>query len=81
MLVITLMSLFFAIPLFSYSPVQLSRVTSVAFIISAILSLNIYYVDVIGYGLSLYSGLFHISSVSLGIEIFILIVGGIIVLP
>jgi len=83
MLVISLLSLLIAVPLSSsnISPVQLTRVTSVAFFFAAALSLNGYYVTTIGSGVSLYSGLFHVSTVSLAIETFIFIVGGLILLP
>jgi NADH-ubiquinone oxidoreductase chain 2 len=83
MLVISLLSLLIAVPLSSsnISPVQLTRVTSVAFFFAAALSLNGYYVTTIGSGVSLYSGLFHVSTVSLAIEAFLFIVGGLILLP
>jgi NADH-ubiquinone oxidoreductase chain 2 len=83
MLVILLISLLLAIPLSSskISPVQLTRVTSITFFFAAALSFNAYYVETIGSGLSLYSGLFHVSTISLAIEMFIFIVGGVILLP
>jgi NADH-ubiquinone oxidoreductase chain 2 len=83
MLVISLLSLLIAVPLSSsnISPVQLTRVTSIVFFFAAALSLNGYYVTTIGSGVSLYSGLFHVSTVSLAIEAFIFIVGGLILLP
>lgn len=83
MLVILLLSLLLAIPLSSsnISPVQLTRVTSVIFFFAAALSFNAYYVTTIGSGVSLYSGLFHVSTVSMAIEFFIFLVGGLILLP
>ena len=83
MLILSLLSLLIAVPLSSstISPVQLTRVTSVTFFFAAALSLNTYYVTTIGSGMSLYSGLFHVSTVSLAIEVFIFIVGGLILLP
>jgi NADH-ubiquinone oxidoreductase chain 2 len=83
MLVISLISLLIAIPLSSskISPVQLTRVTSVTFFFAAALSFNAYYVTTIGSGVSLYSGLFHVSTVSMAIEFFIFVVGGLILLP
>ena len=83
MLVISLLSLLIAIPLSSsnISPVQLTRVTSITFFFAAALSFNAYYVTTIGSGVSLYSGLFHVSTVSMAIELFIFIVGGLILLP
>ena len=83
MLVLTLLSLLIAIPLSSsnISSVQLTRVTSIAFFFAAALSFNAYYVTTIGSGVSLYSGLFHVSTVSMAIELFIFVVGGLILLP
>ena len=83
MLVISLISLLIAIPLSSskISPVQLTRVTSVTLFFAAALSFNAYYVTTIGSGVSLYSGLFHVSTVSMAIEFFIFVVGGLILLP
>ncbi len=74
-LVITLLSLLVAVPLSSstISPVQLTRVTSLAFFMAARFSFNMYYVTTIGSGLSLYSGLFHVITVSLSKELFIFI--------
>lgn len=83
MLVITLLSLLIAVPLSSskISPVQLTRATSVTFFFAAALSFNAYYVATLGSGVSLYSGLFHVSTVSMAIECFIFVVGGLILLP
>jgi NADH-ubiquinone oxidoreductase chain 2 len=83
MLVISLLSLLIAVPLSSsnISPVQLTRVTSVTFFFAAALSFNSYYVTTLGSGVSLYSGLFHVSTVSLAIETFIFVVGGTLLLP
>lgn len=82
MLLILLITLLLAIPLFSsnISSVQLTRVTSIAFFFAAALSFNVYNVETMGSGLSLYSGLFHVSTISLVIEMFIFIVGGVILL-
>lgn len=83
MLVITLLSLLIAVPLSSskISPVQLTRATSVTFFLAAALSFNAYYVATLGSGVSLYSGLFHVSTVSMAIECFIFVAGGLILLP
>jgi NADH-ubiquinone oxidoreductase chain 2 len=83
MLVISLLSLLIATPLSSsnISPVQLTRATSITFFFAAALSFNAYYVTTIGSGVSLYSGLFHVSTVSMAIEFFIFVVGGLILLP
>ena len=83
MLTISLLSLLVAIPLSSsnISAVQLTRATSIAFFFAAALSFNAYYVITIGSGLSLYSGLFHVSAVSMAREFFVFLVGGLILLP
>lgn len=82
MLVTTLLSLLIAVPLYSsnISPVQLTRVTSIGFFLAATLSLNTYNAEVVGSGLSLYSGLFHVSTVSSMFEVLIFTVGGLILL-
>lgn len=84
MLVITLLTLLIATPLSSstkFTPEQLHRATAVTFFFAAALSFNAYYVATLGAGVSLYSGLFHVSTVSMAIECFIFVVGGLILLP
>jgi len=76
MLVRTLLSMLVAVPLFSsnFSSVQLRRVTSIAFVLARLLAINTLS-TILGSGLSLYSGLFHISFISNSLEILILIAG------
>lgn len=83
MLVISLLTLLIAIPLSSsnISPVQLTRATSITLFFAAALSFNAYNVTTIGSGVSLYSGLFHVSTVSMAMELFIFTIGGLILLP
>lgn len=59
----------------------LMRMTSIILIFGALLSFNALYVQAIGSGLGLYSGLFHVTSVTQAIEIFIFAVGAFILLP
>lgn len=82
MLVRTLLSLLIAVPLYSsnISPVQLRRVTSIAFFFAAALSINVCYISMLGSGLSLYSGLFHVSTVSGLFEVLIFLAGRLILL-
>lgn len=82
MLVRTLLSLLIAVPLYSsnISPVQLRRVTSISFLFAAALSINVCYTSLLGSGLSLYSGLFHVSTVSGLFEILIFLAGRLILL-
>ena len=83
MLLIGLTSLLIAIPLYSSSitPALLTRVTSLILLSSAALSFNALYVQAIGSGLGLYSGLFHVTSVTQGLEVFLYVVGAFILLP
>lgn len=82
MLLRTLLSLLVAVPLSSstISPVQLRRVTSIAFFFAAALSMNAFHANMLGSGLSLYSGLFQVSTASALFEVLIFTVGGLILL-
>ena len=82
MLSIGLISLLVAIPLFSYriTPSLFNRITSVVLIYSALLSFNGLYVESLASGVGIYSGLFHVTTVSLGMETFLLFVGSLILL-
>lgn len=82
MLSIGLLSLLIAVPLFSYriTPSLFNRITSVTLLYSAFLSYNALYVESIASGIGIYSGLFHVTTISLGIETFIFFVGAILLL-
>lgn len=85
MLLIGLTSLLIAIPLYSSSitpseerpitAIQLTRMTTIILLFSAALSLNSLYVQSIGTGLGLYSGLFHVTTVTQLMEVFLFTVG------
>lgn len=64
----------------SITPTLLTRMTSILLLFSAALSFNALYVQAIGSGLGLYSGLFHITSVTQGMEVFLFVVGALILL-
>jgi len=91
MLLIGLTSLLIAIPLYSSSitpstdrpitAIQLTRITSIILLFSAALSFNGLYVQAIGSGLGLYSGLFHVTTVTQFMEIFLFTVGAFILMP
>jgi NADH-ubiquinone oxidoreductase chain 2 len=83
MLLIGLTSLLMAIPLYSstITPTLLTRMTSIMLLFSAALSFNALYVQAIGSGLGLYSGLFHVTSVTQAMEIFLFVTGAFILLP
>ena len=53
------------------SPVIFGRITSISLIYSALLTLNTFYIQSIGSGLGIYSGLFFINNITQNIEIFI----------
>lgn len=85
MLLIGLSSLLIAIPLYSstITPILFTRITSIILLFSAALSFNSLYIQAINSsaGLGLYSGLFHVTSVTQAIEVFLFIVGAFILLP
>jgi NADH-ubiquinone oxidoreductase chain 2 len=84
MLSIVLLFLLIAVPLFSYriTPSLFNRITCVTLIYSAFLSYNGLYVETITDfgGIGIYSGLFHVTIVSLAIQSFLFIVGAILLL-
>lgn len=95
MLLIGLTSLLIAIPLYSSTsapsnqrfehgwatPTLLTRITSIILLFSAAISFNRLYVEAIGSGLGLYSGLFHVTTVTQAMEVFLYVVGAFILLP
>ena len=83
MLLIGLISLLIAIPLYSstITPTLLTRITSIILLFSAAISFNRLYVQAIGSGLGLYSGLFHVTTVTQAMEMFLYVVGALILLP
>lgn len=83
MLLIGLTSLLIAIPLYSSSitPTLLTRITAIILLFGAALSFNGLYVQAIGSGLGLYSGLFHVTTVTQFMEVFLYTTGAIILLP
>ena len=82
MLSIGLISLLVAIPVFSYriTPSLFNRITSVVLIYSALLAFNGLHIESLASGVGIYSGLFHITTVSLAIEGFLLFIGALILL-
>ena len=79
MLFLGLLSFLVAIPLFSYSitPSLFNRITSLLLLFSALLSFHCYSVECVASGVGIYSGLFEITSISLGMEAFLLIVASV----
>lgn len=82
MLSIGLLSLLIAVPLFSYriTPSLFNRITSITLLYSAFLSYNALHVEAISSGVGIYSGLFHVTTVSIGMETFLFSVGAILLL-
>jgi NADH-ubiquinone oxidoreductase chain 2 len=71
-----------ALPSFNkhLSPVLFSRISSIIFIFAGVLSFNALYIQSIGSGIGIYSGLFHVTLVSQLLEVFIFIVGSLILI-
>ena len=72
------MILIVAIALKSLSPVLLTRISAIVFIYAGVLSLNALDIQSIGSGIGIYSGLFHVTTVSQLIDTFIFIIGSLI---
>ncbi len=82
MLILAIFSLMTAValPSVKITPLLLTRVTSIALLYAAALSFNGTYIQAIGSGLGIYSGLFQVTSVSQSIDTLIFLVGAIILL-
>lgn len=81
MLTLGLVSYILAIPLFSdrISSTVFSRITAIILFFSGVLAWNSLYYYPLSYGgVSLYSGLFHVSVVTQGFEVLLLLAGGLI---
>nr|YP_009690307.1 NADH dehydrogenase subunit 2 [Fomitiporia mediterranea]QEG57087.1 NADH dehydrogenase subunit 2 [Fomitiporia mediterranea] len=85
MLFISLLIIIVAIALPSIkthlSPVLLTRITAIILFYSGALAFNAFYIQSIGSGIGVYSGLFHVSTISQQLDIFIFIIGGLILIP
>ena len=83
MLFISLITLIIAIalPNVKISPILFTRLTSIIFIYSAALTLNGLYVQSIGSGKAIYSGLFQVTFLTQSIETFIYLLGALILIP
>jgi NADH-ubiquinone oxidoreductase chain 2 len=62
------------------SSIYFTRISAIIFIFAGVLSLNTLYIQSIGSGIGIYSGLFQITQVSVLIESFILIIGSLILI-
>ena len=83
MLVLAIFSLMTAValPNIKISPILLTRTASIVLLYAAALSYNALDIQAIGTGVSIYSGLFQVTSVSQSMDTFIFLVGRIILLP
>ena len=63
------------------SSVLLTRITSIILFYSGALAFNAFYIQSIGSGIGVYSGLFHVTTISQQLDIFIFLIGGLILLP
>jgi NADH-ubiquinone oxidoreductase chain 2 len=61
-------------------PIIFQRITSIILIYAGAISLNALYIQSIGSGIGIYSGLFHVTFISQLLEIFIYIIGAIILI-
>ena len=62
------------------SSIHFTRISAIILLISGLLSLNILYIQSIGSGIGIYSGLFQITNISQTIEFFLLITGSLILI-
>ena len=69
-----------ALPLIRISNIHFTRISAIILLLSGILSFNILYIQSIGSGIGIYSGLFQITNISQTIELFLLIIGFIILI-
>jgi len=66
-----------ALPVFTkISSIHISRIASIIFIYTGASSFNCFYIQSIGSGIGIYSGLFHITPISQLMEIFLFFIGG-----
>src|ERR1700691_1808785 len=84
MIFISILILIVAIALPSFnkhsSPILFSRISSIIFLYAGVLSFNALYIQSIGSGIGIYSGLFHVTFVSQLLEVFLFIIGSLILI-
>ena len=69
-----------ALPLIKISSIHFTRISAIILLLSGILSFNILYIQSIGSGIGIYSGLFQITNISQTIELFFLLIGSMILI-
>ena len=60
------------------SPILFTRISSIVFIYAGALSFNAFYIQSIGSGIGIYSGLFHVTTISQLLDTFIFLIGSLI---
>ena len=80
MIFISIMILIVAIALQSLSPVILSRISAIVFIYAGVLAFNTFYIQSIGSGIGIYSGLFQVNILSQFLEVFTLVIGSLVLI-
>jgi NADH-ubiquinone oxidoreductase chain 2 len=69
-----------ALPLIHISTIHFTRVSAIIFIFSGVLTFNTFYIQSIGSGLGIYSGLLQINIINQTMEIFIYFIGSLILI-
>jgi NADH-ubiquinone oxidoreductase chain 2 len=69
-----------ALPLIHISTIHFTRVSAIIFIYSGVLTFNTFYIQSIGSGLGIYSGLLQINIINQTMEIFIYFIGSLILI-
>lgn len=69
-----------ALPLINISTIHFTRVSAIIFIYSGVLTFNTFYIQSIGSGLGIYSGLLQINIINQTMEIFIYFIGSLILI-
>ena len=64
----------------SISPNLLVRISSIVFILAGVLAFNTFYIQSIGSGIGIYSGLFHVTTISQLLDTFIFFIGTLILI-
>jgi NADH-ubiquinone oxidoreductase chain 2 len=84
MIFISILIIIVAIALPSFnkqlSPIIFTRISSIILIYAGALSLNALYIQSIGSGIGIYSGLFHVTIISQLLEVFLLLIGSLILI-
>jgi NADH-ubiquinone oxidoreductase chain 2 len=84
MIFISILILIVAIALPSFnkqvSPILFTRISSIIFIYAGALSFNALYIQSIGSGIGIYSGLFHVTVISQLLEVFLFLIGSLILI-